>query len=164
MLVRHMFGSSALMGSRLYFAIVSGCDGIHNCVLEPYNHTVTYVCVMLQCHDSLIVGCLCPMITAPQDYISVSGSVLIRETSPVQCVAIAIVLGSESEADEECFMLSLSMANSERGVVVSPNSASVCISDEREGEKSDTLISFAMCRHAVTHTADTLILHIQVYS
>ena len=66
---------------------------------------------------------------APGDFLGQSGTVELRSTSTKQCISIPIIDDSISEADEECFTISLSESSGTADLILSPAVATVCIND-----------------------------------
>ena len=68
--------------------------------------------------------------TAPDDYTEKSGSFDITDTAMMQCVSIPITSDSVDEPEEKCFTFTITSVSSVPGLTLSPNVATVCISDE----------------------------------
>ena len=67
--------------------------------------------------------------TAPEDYLGQSGTVELSSASTKQCISIPIIDDSVSEADQECFTISLSESSGTGDLTLNPAVATVCIDD-----------------------------------
>ena len=79
----------------------------------------------------------------PGDYIHQSGSFDITDSASVQCTPVTIISDSVNEPDNDCFTYSIMTVSSVPGLVLSPNMATICISDG-ESEKSSTITNYCL--------------------
>ena len=87
------------------------------------------------------------LLTAPSDYLPVSGNFDMTDFNTIQCIPITIISDSTTETSDECFTYTISSISSIAGLTLSPTTATICISDEEEESKiasSEVFVCFVL--------------------
>ena len=72
------------------------------------------------------------MSLAPGDYTAINGSFHITDSNTEQCVNISVLSDNDVEGDE-CLNYTISTDSTVPGLSLSPDTATICISDPQKG-------------------------------
>jgi len=66
---------------------------------------------------------------APDDFIAQTGTFQMTSSAMIQCISIPVISDGVDESDQECFTVSISQASGTLNLTISPELATVCITD-----------------------------------
>ena len=70
----------------------------------------------------------------------------MTDSNTVQCIPITIISDSTSETSEECFTYTISASSIVAGLTLSPITATICVSEDRECKYLGKKIQFLHLR------------------
>ena len=66
---------------------------------------------------------------APDDFIAQTGTFQMTSSAMIQCISIPVISDGVDESDQECFAVSISEATGLVNLTITPELATVCITD-----------------------------------